>query len=203
MKDYSYHQIEAECGRLGHAWFTGAYDLNLGVVRSPEANRDDKFLDLFYLAFVTETGAPRLLTWPGTSVPGDYYLQNPITKKGSGAILPGQYRGVYAPGRHPRVGGKPALRQVGPFTVFRDTNRDDVLDVLKGSIAPARCESGLFGMNFHRASPGYVSTRIGKWSAGCQVPAIPQAVDIVLRHVDVQALYGHGSKVSYTVLARF
>ena len=51
--------------------------------------------------------------------------------------------------------------QAGPVKVWRDPNRDNTVDRW-GDI-----DEGYFGINIHRA--GKKSTKVEKWSAGCQV----------------------------------
>ena len=61
-----------------------------------------------------------------------------------------------------------ALGQQKPVKVYRDNNLDNKYDLNEGSL-----EEGIFGINIHRATgrTGGTSTRVDKWSAGCQVIA--------------------------------
>ena len=61
-----------------------------------------------------------------------------------------------------------ALGQQKPVKVYRDNNRDSKYDLFE-----ERVEEGIFGINIHRATgrAGGKSTRVDKWSAGCQVIA--------------------------------
>ena len=76
-------------------------------------------------------------------------------------MKPGQYRGAYMVGRHK---GYKALQQVGPITVYRDADRDAELDTT-GNVE----DSGIHAINIHRANRDLASTRVDRWSAGCQV----------------------------------
>jgi hypothetical protein len=76
-------------------------------------------------------------------------------------MKPGQYRRAYKVGRHK---GYKALQQSGPVTVYRDNNKDSVLDT-----SGVDEDTGMHAVNIHRASRERVSTRVDKWSAGCQV----------------------------------
>jgi hypothetical protein len=69
---------------------------------------------------------------------------------------------MWSPGLH--HGKYSALVQTGPVTVIRDFNRDNILDYTSG-----REETGLFGINNHRAVENGRSIMVDKWSAGCQV----------------------------------
>jgi hypothetical protein len=61
-----------------------------------------------------------------------------------------------------------ALGQQKPVKVYRDNNLDNKYDLNENSL-----EEGIFGINIHRATgrTGGTSTRVDKWSAGCQVIA--------------------------------
>jgi hypothetical protein len=98
--------------------------------------------------------------WPATCDPGHYWLKNfeQLGVSGTAVLCPGQYRGAYELGEHK---GKAALIQAGVVKVWRDPNRDNTVDRW-GDI-----DEGYFGINIHRA--GKNSTKVEKWSAGCQV----------------------------------
>ena len=61
-----------------------------------------------------------------------------------------------------------ALGQQNPVTVYRDNNKDGKYDLDDNNT-----QTGLYGINIHRATgrQGGTSTRVDKWSAGCQVIA--------------------------------
>jgi len=91
---------------------------------------------------------------------------------GTAILKPGQYRRSEAIGKH--RGPYDALTQVRPVSVFRDPNRDEVLD--DGGFE----ETGLFGINIHRANPSRESVQVDKCSAGCQVIADPVEFDVFI-----------------------
>jgi len=137
-----------------------AFDLNLfGIRRRPGVNLFD---DLLGCAYAQKSGGLFAVElWPGTTDPGSRYLRNPGNRTNATAIVvPGQYRGLWKLGLH--KGKDPAFVQVGPVSVYRDGNRDEVLDFDPKTIA-----RGVFGINGHHA--GTDSARIDGWSAGCQV----------------------------------
>lgn len=97
--------------------------------------------------------------WPITTVPGVPWLLNPINKLGTAILVSGQYLSAYELGVYK---GYEALKQIGPVEVFRDPNRDGIVntrEVLK--------QKGVFGIHIHRA--GIWSKLVGVSSAGCQV----------------------------------
>ncbi len=57
-----------------------------------------------------------------------------------------------------------ALVQKRPVTVVRDYDRNATLDFLNG-----KEDTGIFGINIHRASLTGVTKTVDQYSAGCQV----------------------------------
>jgi hypothetical protein len=84
-----------------------------------------------------------------------------MNPKGTAVLKPGQYIDTWAFGLH--QGKYEALKQVKPVTVYRDKDLDDK------SEETAVTDTGLFGINIHRANEKAISKIIDKWSAGCQV----------------------------------
>ncbi len=83
-----------------------------------------------------------------------------------------QYKDCWALGKH--KGLHSALIQVRDVTVYRDFDRD-----LK-SEEIGKQETGLFGINIHRANDSLISKVVDRWSAGCQVIPDPKAMDFIL-----------------------
>ncbi len=139
------------------------HDLNLFGIRNTgsRANAFDDWIGLFYWY----DGVWNMFAFPGTTDPGTYYRENPMNVRGTAIMKPGQYRGVYKVGRHK---GYKALQQIGKITVYRDNDKDAELDT-----TGADEHSGLHAVNIHRASRHRASTRVDKWSAGCQVMQRP------------------------------
>ena len=144
---------------LGHVVFEeGDYNLNIIGVRRKDGtpNQFDDYLCVIY----KENGEWLVKTWAVTTDPGLFWLGHPMKVSGTAILVPGQYRGSHRIGKH--QGKYPALCQRKPVRVYRDRNKDDVLDM-----DPETIEEGLFGINIHKA--GVASTQVNKWSAGCQV----------------------------------
>jgi hypothetical protein len=79
---------------------------------------------------------------------------------GTAILKAGQYIDSHKIGLH--KGEYTALVQAKPLTVFRDYDRNAILDFNNG-----KEDTGLFGINIHKASK--VTAEVNKWSAGCQV----------------------------------
>lgn len=134
------------------------YNLNIIGIRSSEkvANKfDDKLVLIF-----NDGNKINNLAFQITTDPGKYYLNNPINSNGTAILVPNQYKGSHAIGIHKTY---EALVQVKPLKVYRDNNKNDILDF------NVPTESGLFGINIHRSSPYGSSDTVDNWSAGCQV----------------------------------
>jgi hypothetical protein len=145
---------------LGHAVFeSGMYNLNIIGIRS-KTTEVNKFDDRICVVFRDELGWITR-TWPCTTDPGTYWLDNPSNVAGTAILIPGQYRGVYKIGKH-RGQYDALVQKGGTVKVYRDANKDEVLDM-----DPDTEQEGYFGINIHKA--GEHSTEVNKWSAGCQV----------------------------------
>lgn len=136
------------------------YNLNLVGLRTADT-KPNTFNDWEYV-FWKFAGSWEVMKFQITTDPGLYYLKNPMNKLGTAIVKPGQYPGMWVPGLH--LGKYPALVQHGPVTVIRDFNRDAYLDYDSGVE-----ESGVFGINNHRAVENGRSVMVDQWSAGCQV----------------------------------
>jgi len=114
-----------------------------------------------------------------------------MTPDGTAILIPGQYRKVWALAKH--QGKYNALCQRKPFKVWRDNNKDDVLNF--GGIS----FKGLFGINCHRSNPYSESYAVEKWSAGCQVHKIKKNFDRMMNLCRLSAK-SFGNYFTYTLL---
>jgi len=177
----------------GYAVFdNGDYDLNIVGIRSKN-NEANKFDDLMTCTY-KEGGRWVSKYWPCTTDPGLYWLDNPSRIDGTAILVPGQYRGTYVLDKH-RGKYEALCQRSGKVKVFRDSNKDNILDMDPNSVV-----EGFFGINIHRASSKRKSTQVEKWSAGCQVIADPAdfAELIVLARMQLEKR-GWG-KFTYTLI---
>ena len=170
MGAYSREQIEDSVKAKGYKYFTGDnYDVNIIGIRNSmtDGKVTNKFDDLITISYKDENGDWNYHEYKCTTDPGDDWMENPwIEEKGCAVLKPGQYRGSHKLRLH---GGKYlALGQKKPVTVYRDNNRNDKYEFDESS-----CDTGVFGINIHRATKyaGKTSSNVDKWSAGCQVIA--------------------------------
>ena len=155
--------ILRRCADLGYAIFTDYnYDLNLIACRSP-SRVSGVFDDVFHVVY--RMGDRYIQeSYPCTTDAGLYWMHNPSRVEGTAILVAGQYRGVYKLDLH--AGKYLALCQRnGSVSVYRDNNRDDVLDM-----DPQTIQTGSgFGINIHRAHSRYDVEEVGRYSAGCVV----------------------------------
>ena len=187
--------IEQVMIRKGYRFFKGVYNLNIIGVRSKESiKQENRFDDILIVAFGLATSGYNSSTkfiFQITTDPGIKSLKVPMNAKGTAILVPGQYRGSHKLGLH--QGKYEALVQCAPVKVYRDANKDSILDTDKRTI-----DTGMFGINIHKA--GIASVIVDGWSAGCQVLAIEKDYAIFMDLCRKQKLAGYGDKFTYTLL---
>jgi len=141
--------------------YTRPFELNIVGIRSDTTvpNRFDDQINVFF-----KNGAGQWIhyVFPATTDPGTYWLQNPMNPQGTAILKQGQYKGTYQIGLH--RGKYYALVQRKPVTVLRDYDRNAMLDFWNG-----KPDTGMFGINIHRASVNGTTKTVDNYSAGCQV----------------------------------
>lgn len=176
--------------RLAFPVFKGEYNLNLIGIRNHDQDANT-FNDVLVVMYDLDRKVV-MHTFPLTTDPGVYYRENPLNVDGTAVLVPGHYPGCWQLGTH--QGKYHALVQRGNMAVFRDNNADQAIDTDPDSV-----ETGLFGINLHRASANHSSLRVDRWSAGCQVLANPADFDLVMALANKSAL-AYGQRFSYTLL---
>jgi hypothetical protein len=148
--------------RLGYTIDKRPNKLNIIGVRNSTATSQDKFDDLIAYFTYDNNGkiVGRVVT--GTTDPSTYFLKSPMNLKGAAILKSGQYKDAYQLGLH--RGKYEALVQRKPVTVIRDADRNSLINYF------APTQTGLFGINIHKAQKGKNNEDIiGLDSAGCQV----------------------------------
>ena len=145
----------------GYKLFERPYELNIVGIRK-DNNIPNKFDDTLYAFWKTDSGSWEGKYYTITTDPGTYWLKNPMSGMGAAILKEGQYVDAYKLGLH--RGEYKALTQQKPVTIFRDYDRNAVLDFNNGKET-----TGIYGINIHRSSPTGTSQNVDKWSAGCQV----------------------------------
>ena len=197
---YTREQIVGVVEGKGYKYFHDnadkSYDVNIiGIRNSKTKGRvTNAFDDILTIAY-KEDGEWQYHEFQCTTDPGSAYMNNPIVEsKGTAILKPGQYRGSHKLRLH--AGKYLALGQKKDVTVYRDNDRDANYD-----LDESKTDTGLFGINIHRATgrKGGKSTRVDKWSAGCQVIADNddwhEFLDICQAAREI-----HGNTFSYTLI---
>jgi len=164
----------------------------LGVRSNEDA--PNKYDDKFYLFF----GEKFIKMVIGTTNPGTPVLQGGFLKynKVGAAVVKANecYYNVWAYGLH--QGKMPALRQVGPFIIFRDGDKDGKSEEIGSPIVG----SG-YGINFHTCNYDLTSKvigeNIGTWSAGCQVVSNVEQYNMIINLIKNQ------HRITYVLLDEF
>ena len=197
---YTREQIETTVKAKGYKWFEDnnnkGYDVNIVGVRNSETKGrvTNAFDDCITISYKVD-GEWQFHCFQCTTDPGSAYMDNPILENTGCAILkPNQYRGSHKLRLH--AGKYLALGQKKDVTVYRDNDRDDKYD-----LDESKTDTGIFGINIHRATgrTGGKSTRVDKWSAGCQVIADNDDWHTFL-DICQTAREIHGNSFSYTLI---
>ena len=196
---YTREQIETTVKEKGYKWFEDnnnkGYDVNIVGVRNSETNGrvTNAFDDCMTISYKVE-GEWKFHCFPCTTDPGTHWVENILNDRGVAILKPGQYRGSHKLRLH--QGKYLALGQKKPMKLYRDANLDGKYDLIEESV-----REELVGINIHRATSraGGKSSRIDKWSAGCQVIADNddwhEFLDICQAAREI-----HGNSFSYTLL---
>ncbi len=170
---------------------TKPYNLNIVGIRASQPTTN-KFNDLMCVFWKYE-GQWNMYKMQCTTLPGLYWLENPMNSKGCAILKEGQYKGVYEIDLH---NGKyeAICQRLGPVTVYRDDDKDTEYDMLEGTE-----QTGMFGINLHRASAYKELDDVDKNSAGCQVIQDPNEYEV---HMGIASMTAEiwGNKFTYTLI---
>ena len=168
--------------------------LNINIVGVRRDNQGTNTFDDFLLLMYREEELMVTRRYQITTDPGKYWLLNPLNPKGTAVLKPGQYRSTWQLGKH--QGKYEALVQRKPVQVYRDNNKDEVIDY---DSMTTMVDEGYFGINIHRSNPYDQSYTINKWSAGCQVfKKVEEYNKFIQTCKDSAKIYGNG--FTYTLI---
>ena len=183
--------------KLSYNLFTAPYQLNIVGVR----NRNmisNTFNDQIIVFCKDDSGAWVVHVFTATTLPGVYWLRNPMNKNGTAILIPGQYKDSHQIGLH--RGKYSALIQKSAVKVLRDNDRNGFANPF-ANVKALTTETGYFGINIHRADAAFTSLKIGKYSAGCQVFANPKEFDLFMQLANNHKKL-HGNSFTYTLLSQ-
>lgn len=171
--------------------YTRPFELNIVGVRA-DSILPNRFDDLLNVFFKNNQHNWVHYRFAATTDPGTYWLQNPMHPQGTAILAQGQYKAAYQIGLH--KGQYSALVQVKPVTVMRDYDRNALLDFMNG-----RPDTGMFGINIHRASVIGTTKTVDRNSAGCQVFANVNDFQLFMQLCEVHRQQ-YGNSFSYTLI---
>jgi hypothetical protein len=192
LKEITLADIKAVMLQRGYQVFSANGVPNIVGVRS--SDRDGEDFDDTCFVWWNDLGKEEVHQYTITTNPGTYYLKNPISNAiGTAILVPGQYKDCWELGSH--KGKQKALIQTcGQVRVYRDRNKDGVLNMDTSTI-----DTGFFGINLHHGSLNDPDV-IGQWSAGCQVWKYHGAHEILMNKFHELSKKYHFNRFSYTLL---
>ena len=170
--------------------YTKNFEINIVGIRCGEVftNRFDDLICYFYKG----VNGWYFFKNNATTSPGLYWVDNYENPNGVAIPAEGQYIDCWQLGLH--RGQYKALVHTGKMTVYRDFNKDRKMDLINP-------QTGLFGINCHRATANGTSILVDKWSAGCQVHANSRDYDEFIMACDRHEIL-HRNAFSYTLINR-
>lgn len=189
---YTLPNIIRAAQKKGYVVYRSPYKLNIIGVRKDVPVSQDNFDDVIAYFYFDDNGKLIGKVAPATTDPGTYFLKNPVASAGAAILKGGQYVNSHKIGTH--AGKYTALVQQNPVTVIRDNDRDGYTDFNN------KTETGLYGINIHRASRGKNNVAvISKDSAGCQV-FMEEADFNEMMAMAQKSKIANGNNFSYTLI---
>lgn len=194
------------------------YNINIVPIRA-NVQKAGSFDDVYFV-FWKYKGIWVAHKYACTVDPSDLSLVQMKNPDGCAIVKPGQYEHSHKLGYH--KGKYEALVQAGPMTVIRDFDKDDQLDwyidtkdlvkridnTVAGITTYNYCDeqgnlifreqTGIFGINHHRASAYQILVRVGLYSEGCTVVQNPSDYDKLVSYWSAASkLWGNWFTTTY------
>jgi len=188
MIDTTYNGLKEYFKSLNYTFDERVFGINIIGIRS-SLNATNLWDDKLVLAYIDNKRQPVVREFTNfTTDPGYYFLKTKLLNpKGCAILCEGQHLRMFTNGKHNNK--YEALVQYAPVKVYRDSNKDNILDT-------TLIDKGMFGINLHH---GYGSALVFNNSAGCQVLKSPADLTIVLSLTKIhESVYGKG--INYTLL---
>lgn len=188
MIDTTYNGLKEYFKSLNYQFDERVFGINLIGIRS-SLNATNLWDDTLLIAYINNKREGVVKEFKNfTTDPGYYFLKTKLLNpKGCAILCEGQHIKMFTNGKH--NGKYEALVQYKPVKVYRDSNKDNILD-------ENVIDTGMFGINLHH---GYNSYVVFNNSAGCQVLKSPSDLTKVLEMTTTfEKLYGKG--INYTLL---
>lgn len=186
----TYNQVRKIYAQKGYRFYTGAYNINLGGIRS-SSNDVDRFNDVLFVAYEDHFGNGILLLSKATTKPGLGWLKDKMgNRNGTAILVPGYYPSCWTLGKH--KGQYEALVQSdkATFKVWRDNDKDGEFDYT------GKIYDDVGGLNMHCESLLTETEKVGLYSAGCQVRQYDLEHFMVINLCKLSIIYW-GKYISY------
>ena len=161
MKPVTLESVVAELSAHNYKNIETAHIIGLRMPR-PNNKVTNKFDDWIVLVVGGRMYGP----WKCTTMPGLYYMINPMNENNTCVIHPGQYINCFVRGYHKDY---MAIRQCRPIKYYVDANKDGFYDLDEN-----KTQVAIRYTNVHRANPKFESIQVDNYSAGCIVLANPK-----------------------------
>lgn len=191
IMEYTLKNIVKTLRDKGYEVDTKPFKLNIVGIRTDNPINQDKFDDKLAYFYYDDKGNLQGKVAIGTTDPSTYFLRNPMAPQGAAILKGGQYKDAYQLGTH--RGKYRALVQRKDVVVFRDNDRDGYTDFNN------KIQTGLFGINIHKASTKSNIAFIGEDSAGCQVFQNEKDFNEMMKYAEKSA-QTHGNRFTYTLI---
>lgn len=193
MTKITFNSVYSALKRKGYFIFeTDINPYNLNIIGIRSNNGQPNSFDDYIVVMWKYKGRWTFNVHEATTDPGLYYLKHPANSSGTAILKEGQYLHCYCLGLH--QGQYKALVQFMPVTVIRDFDKDNYLSINSG-----REETGMFGINIHRANLTGKTINVNQWSAGCQVFADSSVFKTFISQCEKSQKYW-GKLFSYTLI---
>lgn len=113
-------------------------------------------------------GKERIIIGTVTTEPGSTYQKKLLNKDGCWVMMPAQMINAYKLGLHQGKSDHKCLRSLGKIFGMRDNDLDGIAGNDKDAVAKWT-DGTTVGANIHGAQKAGITSKIGPWSAGCQV----------------------------------
>lgn len=184
--------IKSVLKKKGYAFFEkGNFNLNIIGIRSNK-RQAGSFDDFICCIYKDEKQNWNCKYWKATTDAGTYWLAKPMRESGAALLVPNQYRGAFKIGYF--KSRYKSLIQNNPLPVYRDNNRDKILD-----FDPKSIQVGMWALAIHKSNPIFSSVINDKWSAGCQVFSAATEYNDFISIVEKSAKI-YGDVFTYTLL---
>lgn len=187
FNDLTYAEFKEYFNTMGYKFDERKNAINLIGIRS-SLNATNLWDDTLVVCYVDDADRRLIKRYKNfTTDPGYFFLKVKILNpKGCAILVEGQHKNMWTIGLH---NGYKAFTQYGAVSVYRDNNKDNILD-------EKVIDKGYFGIDLHH---GYNSGIVHNNSAGCQVVKTPAELTELLVLGDLhEKAYGKG--INYTLL---